>query len=92
MGRHRTEDLWALTDHACAACFGRVLSRPAGDKGETRIYRCANCGAEARGHDPHVLCACGMKMKGGKLFGLRCLVNPDRTPEVPSEVIVEGGQ
>lgn len=84
---------WALTEHACSACFGRILVRPAGvGQANERVYRCANCGAQEQGRDASVVCACGMKMKGGRLFGLRCLVNPEKTPEVPSEIIVEGGK
>lgn len=83
-------ELWAVTDHVCQACFGRVLSRPLGD-GQNRAYRCSNCGATGDGRSPSVICACGMKLKGGRLMGLHCVPNSAPTPEFPAQVIAEGG-
>lgn len=77
---------WRLTDHACAACFGRILARP--EANET-MYRCTNCGAERISTRPETLCACGITLRTGKNAGLRCVRNPAPTPECPSEIIVE---
>lgn len=79
---------WRLTDHVCRVCFGRVLERK-GDDGST-IVRCANCGVEAHGQ-PKAICCCGVKTKKGRLAGLRCMRNPEPTPEQPAELIVAFG-
>jgi hypothetical protein len=78
-----------MTAHVCAGCLGRVLKRqpvtgPA-------IYRCSNCGSEARGRQglKHpAICACGMKV-GNRDAGIRCVVNPKPSPECPSEVVAK---
>lgn len=75
--------LWAMTDHVCRVCFGRVLEAADG----SHAYRCSNCGLQATGRQPAVLCACGWKAKAGKGHSLRCERNPEPTPEFPSEVI-----
>lgn len=78
---------WRLEPHCCRACFGRIASRPDGDR---RLYHCTNCGAEAHGERADVLCACGTKMRVGKHgstyrdAGLRCHENRARSPEFPS--------
>lgn len=77
--------LWELTDHCCRVCFGRILRQP-GAPGE-RMYRCSNCGLQAQGDRPAVLCSCGMRLKGNRGGLLRCERNPDPRPEFPSEVI-----
>ena len=76
---------WNLTDHACRACFGRVLRSVAAPT----VYRCSNCGLQEPGrkglkHPP--ICACGMKV-GGRDAGIRCVV-VEPTLECPSEVVV----
>ena len=70
----------------CRVCFGRILSRP--DGGDT-VYRCSNCGAERTSTRPETLCACGITLRTGKNAGLRCVVSTERSPELPSEIIVE---
>lgn len=81
------ERLWRITDHACRACFARVLTHKAADG--KRIYRCSNCGTEAEGYDHRSVCACGMKLKTGASAGLVCRRNTAPTPEVPAEILVE---
>lgn len=78
-------ELWTLTDHICRACFGRVLRQPQGEG--VRRYRCSNCGLEATGRDESALCACGLRLKGGRDAGIRCERNPTPTPEFPSEIV-----
>lgn len=87
---------WRLEPHCCQACYGRIASREADDG--TSVYQCTNCGAEAAGTKPSVLCACGTKIrKGGKsssVFvnaGLRCHANEAASPSLPSVYVVSYG-
>ena len=77
------EELWALTDHACAKCLGRVLRR-VGPDGRP-VVRCADCGTEAAGEAPAV-CACGIRR--GKYAGLRCIRQEAPAPGMLAEVVV----
>ena len=79
---------WELTDHVCRVCFGRILRRKT-DDGERLVYRCANCGTESEGRRETVLCCCGIKLKTGTDAGIRCVVNDNRSPECPSEIVAE---
>lgn len=45
---------WAITDHLCAKCLGRVLT-------DGKVSRCSNCGEEANG-SPSEICACGVRV------------------------------
>ncbi|BBL75446.1 hypothetical protein [Methylomagnum ishizawai] len=76
---------WFLVEHACRICSGRLLWRPGPNGGGQA--RCAECGAKAVG-EPRNLCWCGAKTATGKNAGLRCVRNPERTPQNPNEVIV----
>ena len=85
-------DAWCLEPHVCRVCFSRLVSRPNPKQGldaqakPSRLYHCTNCGLEAAGSAPEVLCACGMKMrkstKSGRTrvaladAGIRCTANP----------------
>lgn len=83
-----SEHLWALTDHACQHCLGRVLER-VNDDGR-RISRCSNCGAEGEGHDGLAhppICACGARL-GKRDAGIRCVRNDRPRPGFVSEIIV----
>lgn len=75
---------WALTDHACRACLGRVLVT--GSPGAKR-YRCAECGIEGEGRVQSI-CACGATLRGGKNAGFRCVRNPAVSAETPAEIVV----
>lgn len=77
--------LWALSDHVCRCCFGRVLVRETFD--HKRVYRCSNCGIEKEGRSEAAICACGMKLKNGTDAGIRCQVQEQPTPEFPSQVV-----
>lgn len=81
---------WRLEPHACRVCFGRLVSRRQVDG--PRLYRCSNCGMELAGGRPSVLCCCGMKLATGRDAAVRCVRNPKRTPELPSEIIVQAAQ
>lgn len=84
-------DAWRLEPHVCRACFSRLVSRQAPGG---RMYHCTNCGLEAQGAGPEVLCSCGMKVRrplkgagsGHALVdaGVRCMPNPDPRPDFPS--------
>lgn len=75
---------WTLEPHVCRHCFGRLASVALVDG--TRRYQCTNCGAEGSGHDPSVVCACGMGLRGSGADGLalRCQPNPEPRPDFPS--------
>lgn len=72
-----------LEPHCCRVCFGRIASD--GDR-----YTCTNCGLSAKGDDPKVVCACGIKLRrmrgGGGLVdaGIRCHANDKVSHEFPS--------
>lgn len=77
--------LWALTDHICRGCFGRVVMRQTFDR--RHIYRCTNCGIEREGRTEAALCCCGIKLKTGVDAGIRCQRADNPTPEFPSEIV-----
>ncbi len=77
---------WAITPHACRACFGRILRRGA-------VVRCADCGAMATG-EPAALCGCGLSLaaeplRTRRLF--RCAANPAPTPACRAEIVIAFG-
>lgn len=83
-----------LEPHCCRSCFGRIASFPAAEGGDNRIYQCTNCGLEASGHKPGVVCACGIKLRKRKGdgrsaetlvdAGIRCHENRRVSPDFPS--------
>jgi len=75
---------WAITDHVCRCCFGRVLMRETFER--KRVYRCSNCGLESEGKTEAAICCCGIKLKTGLDAGIRCAISHDRTPEWPAEI------
>ena len=76
-------ETWALTEHVCRRCFGRVLARTDGDG--RRIARCADCALEAIGDHPTV-CSCGADLGAAKIR-LRCERQAQPSPECPSEIV-----
>ena len=84
MAAREQAQLWAITDHVCRVCLARVLARETFDR--RRIYRCSGCGIEKEGRSEAAICACGIKLKTGVDAGIRCELNPDRSPEWPAEV------
>lgn len=89
--------LWRMEPHVCRSCFGRIMSRPSDVAGE-RVYCCSNCGCEASGGHPSVLCCCGLKMRkaartggknGGEMIdaGIRCVKNPAKSELIPGEFV-----
>lgn len=88
-----------LEPHVCRSCFGRVASEPH-QAGERR-YFCTNCGLEAIGQKPSVICSCGMKLRkvrgDGRTSvalvdaGLRCHENKRVSPEFPALYVASYG-
>jgi hypothetical protein len=76
---------WRLTSHCCRRCFGRVLEGVAIDGGH--VYQCAQCGFRVEGRDSADLCCCGIRLRDGRDAGVRCVVNVDRTPANPHEIV-----
>lgn len=61
-----TRMTWALTDHLCKGCGGRVLRCVSGGgptSGGNPIWKCADCGKAAAAMGPEVLCWCGFTHK-----------------------------
>ena len=76
---------WAITDHLCRICFGRLMSRKL-ENGRL-VVKCAECAAAVEGSNLD-LCCCGVALQSGANAGLRCMKNDARTPEQPQEIIV----
>lgn len=82
----KSDDLeWRIEAHVCRICFGRVASRKTFEG--RMLYRCTNCGVEREGQAPDVICSCGIKLKTKIDAGIRCVVNEQRSPESPSEIV-----
>jgi len=83
-----------LEPHICRACHSRLCSTPIPGRPGARLFACTNCSAQAEGHTAAVLCCCGTKLrrsgKSGRTgvaevdAGIRCIANPEPTPEFPS--------
>lgn len=91
--------MWAISDHACRVCLGRVLvgrfaagrdgapdfTRPAPDG--IAVARCAQCGNVGLG-GPESVCCCGHAYPKGVRSGLRCR-RADDVVLGRSEIVVE---
>lgn len=67
---------WALEDHVCRGCGGRILRCVTGNgmtPGGNPVYKCADCGKSTAAMGPEVLCWCGFTHRGQGLTGYRCL-------------------
>ena len=57
------QETWALEDHLCKGCGGRILRRVGGPSimtaGGNPVYKCADCDASASAMGPDALCWCG---------------------------------
>lgn len=82
------ETVWAISDHVCRVCLGRVLVRR--DADGKSVARCADCGLEASG-GAQAICACNTSKKGGRHSWTRCVPNPNKSIEFPQEVMVAAG-
>lgn len=90
MTTHKTDTTqmsWVFTDHICRVCFGRVMKRTTFD--HRKVYKCSNCETEVEGDSSQCLCCCGIKLRKSQDAGIRCILNPKRTPENPAVVVAE---
>lgn len=81
-----TTKTYAITDHACRYCNGRVLRVLTGagmTPGGNPMWECADCGKKKAGFDASVICWCGATWRNGVDMGMRCW----RTDDPRSEVI-----
>lgn len=73
----RTFQTWAIEDHLCKDCGGRILRCVSGGGptgGGNPIFKCADCGKSTSGMMPDVLCWCGFHHRGNHhLSGYHCL-------------------
>jgi hypothetical protein len=78
---------YQLIDHVCKHCMGRLLTRQIDDSNlKTLEIKCADCGASAVGNHEKI-CCCGIDA-GSYNKPFECVVNPQATPEFPSQIIV----
>ena len=61
-------------------------SQPQTDRQSITGYRCSNCGEETVKLKD--LCFCGHRYPSGASSRVRCVSNPERTPEFPHEVVL----
>jgi hypothetical protein len=73
---------WFLTDHVCRECLGRILI-----SADIGSFRCAECGIEGT-NQVEEICACGCRLKDGSDAEFRCTPNPQRSPDLPTEIAV----
>ena len=80
------ERRYALTDHCCKACLGRILER-------NGMFMCADCETMAA-RDVTAICGCGMRainsraLPGTLRDAFRCGINPLRTAASPARIVV----
>lgn len=58
----RNERTWAIEDHLCKGCGGRILRCVKGNGitgGGNPIFKCADCGTSTSAMGPEALCWCG---------------------------------
>lgn len=78
---------WKISDHVCAVCMGRVLTRKL-DSGRHES-RCSNCGLTGDGV-PTSICWCSFRIPSGRQTQrFKCARNEKPTPEFPAEIVVE---
>ncbi len=71
-----TDITWAITDHICRSCGGRILRSVTGagmTPGGNSIYRCADCWASTTRMGPDEVCWCGFAMKGSRQPAYMCI-------------------
>ena len=78
------ERRFALTDHCCRACAGRILER-------NGTFMCADCEAYG-GTRVETICGCGVRGEPAlpkPLRGaFRCGINPARGQASPSRIVI----
>ena len=67
---------WALEDHLCRTCGGRVLRCVSGNgmtPGGNPIYRCADCGSASASMGAGAICWCGFAHRSQNATAYRCV-------------------
>ena len=68
---------WALEDHLCRSCGGRILRSVSGagmTAGGNPVFKCADCGKATAASGPDVLCWCGFShRRNHHITAYRCL-------------------
>lgn len=70
------ERTWALEDHLCMKCGGRILRCVTGGGptgGGNPIFRCADCSTSTSDMGPHTLCWCGFSHRNQKIPAYACV-------------------
>lgn len=70
------ERSWAIEDHLCRVCGGRILRCVKGNgmsPGGNPAYKCADCGIETTSLGPQELCWCGMKHRNQNESAYICI-------------------
>jgi hypothetical protein len=71
----QNKQTWALEDHLCKACGGRILRCVTGNGitgGGNPVFKCADCGKAAAAMGPEVLCWCGFSNRGNRDNAYTC--------------------
>lgn len=83
-----TQSIKPKRDETTQDIFGMVNDQPVKISARLPIsgYRCSNCGHET----PKLkdLCFCGHHYPSGASSRVRCVPNPEKTPEFPHEVVL----
>ena len=68
---------WALEDHLCRSCGGRILRSVKGagiTPGGNPVFKCADCGKSVAASGPEALCWCGFSHRSNHhITAYRCL-------------------
>lgn len=72
----KIERTWAIEDHLCRGCSGRILRCVRGNgvtAGGNPVFKCADCGEAKASMTPHDLCWCGLRHKHNQRAAYMCL-------------------
>lgn len=75
MARNR-ERTWAVEDHLCRHCGGRILRCVTGNGvtgGGNPVFKCADCGSAVAAMGPERLCWCGFEHRRNAPGAYMCL-------------------
>ncbi len=85
-----SDDLFAMTDHACRICAGRVLRLEGVLIGGKPIFRCSVCSVQGLAAESSI-CACGLKpaeLASGRPTGFKCVANPNKSAAAPADIVI----
>lgn len=71
----KTAQHWALEDHLCRSCGGRILRCVKGfgpTPGGNPVWKCADCGKSTSAMGADCLCWCGLSHKHNNATAYRC--------------------